>query len=64
MVCPGNKLRWDLTANEIAKRTDALVTTAKAIYDAVGAITDDEANYENVIEVFTIFGDLNVYRDM
>ena len=51
MVCPGNKLKWDLTESEIYKRTEALITSAKAVYDAVGSLTADEASYQNVIEV-------------
>lgn len=51
MACPGNKLRWDLSESDIQQRTDALIATAKSVFDAVGSVKAEAANYENVIQV-------------
>ena len=51
MACPGVKLRWDLTDVDFPQRTDALIVKAKAVFDAVGSLKPEEANYENVIQV-------------
>ena len=51
MACPGVRLRWDLAETDIHQRTDDLITKAKAVFDAVGSLKAEEANYENVIQV-------------
>ena len=51
MACPGVRLRWDLAETDIHQRTDDLITKAKAVFDAVGSLKPEEANYENVIQV-------------
>lgn len=47
----GVKLQWDLSAEEILKRTDELVERSKRVYDAVGALKPDELTYENSMKV-------------
>ena len=47
----GVKLRWDLTAEEISKRTDELIERSKRVYDAVGALKPDQLTYENCLKV-------------
>ena len=47
----GVKLRWDLSAEEILKRTDELIERSKRVYDAVGALKPDQLTYENCLKV-------------
>lgn len=47
----GVKLRWDLSAEEILKRTDELIERSKRVYDAVGALKSDQLTYENCLKV-------------
>ena len=51
MACPGVKLRWDLAETDFHQRTDALIIKSRAVFDAVGSLKPEEANYENVIQV-------------
>ena len=52
MACPGNRMRWDITPEEIATKTEQLMTKSKAIYDYVGAIKTEDITYENVLKVY------------
>lgn len=47
----GVELRWDLSAEEISKRTDELIERSKRVYDAVGALKPDQLSYENCLKV-------------
>lgn len=47
----GVKLRWDLSAEEILKRTDQLIERSKRVYDAVGALKPDQLTNENCLKV-------------
>ena len=47
----GVKLRWDLSAEDILKRTDELIERSKRVYDAVGALKPDQLTYENCLKV-------------
>ncbi len=49
--CPGNRLDWDLTAADIARRTEELIAKSKAVYDSIANLSPDQANYDNVIKV-------------
>lgn len=47
----GVKLRWDLSTEDILKRTDELIERSRKVYDAVGALKPDELTYENCLKV-------------
>jgi len=51
MACPGNRMRWDLSATDIAKQADELIESSKAVYDRVGLLKPDQVAYDNVIKV-------------
>lgn len=51
MSCPGNRMRWDLTPQDIARQADVLIEKSKKVYDAVGQIKTESASYDNVIKV-------------
>lgn len=51
----GVKLQWDLSAEEILKRTDELIERSKKVYDAVGALKPDDLTYENCLKVSVVF---------
>nr|KAG5696363.1 hypothetical protein BaRGS_028358 [Batillaria attramentaria] len=46
----GVKLSWKLTAADIPKSVDALIEKTRAVYDAVGSLSPDEVNYNNVVK--------------
>ena len=51
MACPGNRMRWDLTAEDIGRKAEELMVQSKTAYDAVGAVKAEEANIDNVVKV-------------
>ena len=51
MACPGNRMKWDLNAEDIGRKAEELMSKSKAIYDSVGAVKPEEANMENVVKV-------------
>ena len=51
--CPGNRLEWDLTAEDIKRRSEELIAKYKAVYDAIANLAPDQANYDNVIKVLS-----------
>ncbi|XP_051875511.1 neurolysin, mitochondrial-like isoform X2 [Pristis pectinata] len=46
-----NKLRWDLTADQVKTRTDALIHRTLQVYDSVGTLEIGEVTYENTLKV-------------
>lgn len=44
------KLRWDLSTDEILKRTDELIERSKKVYDAIGALKPDQVTYQNCLK--------------
>ena len=46
-----NRLRWDLTPEDIKTKADELVHRTKAVYDGVGKLKKDEVTYENTLQV-------------
>jgi thimet oligopeptidase len=55
MASPGNKIRFDLNAEDIAKETEKLIEESKAIYDKIGSLKPDDISYDSVIKVIVIF---------
>ena len=47
----GVKLQWDFTKDDISKRADELIEQSRKVFDAVGAIKQDELNFENCLKV-------------
>ncbi len=51
--CLGNRLEWDLTAEDIKRRSEELIAKSKSVYDAIANLPPDQANYDNVIKVLS-----------
>ncbi|XP_066503671.1 thimet oligopeptidase [Hoplias malabaricus] len=49
-VCAENRLRWDLTPDQIHQLTDELIAKIKRVYDTVGSLNIDEVTYENTLK--------------
>ncbi|KAK2155249.1 hypothetical protein LSH36_245g03012 [Paralvinella palmiformis] len=65
MACPGNKMRWDLGPDDLAKEADLLLAKSKATYDAVGALKREEVTVENVVKKLTDdFTDYSTQRNL
>lgn len=45
-----NRLRWDLTAQQIESMTTELIERTKHVYDLVGALEQHEVSYENTLK--------------
>ncbi|XP_074834569.1 thimet oligopeptidase [Carettochelys insculpta] len=48
---PVNRLRWDLTAEQIENMTTELLERTKQVYDCVGSQEQGEVSYENTLKV-------------
>ncbi|XP_073332768.1 thimet oligopeptidase isoform X1 [Pagrus major] len=49
-VCSENRLRWDLTPEQIQQLSDELITNTKTVYDRVGALDLDSITFENTLK--------------
>lgn len=49
-VCADNRLRWDLTPDQIHQLTDELIAKTKKVYDTVGALDVASVCYENTLK--------------
>lgn len=49
----GVNLQWNLSSEEILKRTDELIEKSKKVYDAVGALNPDDVTYENCLKALS-----------
>lgn len=49
-VCSENRLRWDLTPEQIRQLSDELITNTKKVYDRVGALDLDSITFENTLK--------------
>ncbi|XP_060088500.1 thimet oligopeptidase isoform X1 [Heteronotia binoei] len=45
-----NRLRWDLTAEQIDRATTELIEKTKQVYDVVGALQQAEVSFENTLK--------------
>ena len=48
---PGNKLTWKIDQAMITRTVEELKKISLQVYDAVGKLSPDEINYDNVIKV-------------
>ena len=50
---PGCRLYWNLTPKDIATRTDALIAKGRAVFDAVGNLSErpNDVNVDSVLKV-------------
>uniref|UniRef100_A0A8C9TEX4 Thimet oligopeptidase n=1 Tax=Scleropages formosus TaxID=113540 RepID=A0A8C9TEX4_SCLFO len=49
-VCAENRLRWDLTPQQIQQFSDELIAKTKKVYDAVGSLDLENVTYENTLK--------------
>lgn len=49
-VCADNRLRWDLTPEQIHQLSDELIDKTKKVYDCVGALDLASVSYENTLK--------------
>ncbi|XP_034035214.1 thimet oligopeptidase isoform X2 [Thalassophryne amazonica] len=49
-TCCKNKLRWNLSPEQIQQHSEELITRTKKVYDQVGALNLDEVAYENTLK--------------
>jgi len=49
-VCSENRLRWDLTPEQITQMSDQLIAETKEVYDRVGALDLDSVTYQNTLK--------------
>lgn len=52
-VAEGVKLNWNLSTEEILKRTDELIERSRKVYNAVGALKPEELTYENCLKALS-----------
>lgn len=45
------KLRWDLSTDEILKKTEELIERSKKVYDAIGALKPHQLTFNNCLKV-------------
>uniref|UniRef100_A0A8C7SMI8 Thimet oligopeptidase n=1 Tax=Oncorhynchus mykiss TaxID=8022 RepID=A0A8C7SMI8_ONCMY len=49
-VCADNRLRWDLTPEQINQLSDEVIAKTKKVYDCVGALNLASVSYENTLK--------------
>ncbi|TWW58383.1 Thimet oligopeptidase [Takifugu flavidus] len=49
-VCSVNRLRWDLSPDQISQLANELIRDTKKVYDGVGALALDGVTFENTLK--------------
>lgn len=49
-VSSDNRLRWDLTPEQIQQLCDELIANTKKVYDHVGALNLEDVSVENTLK--------------
>ncbi|KAM7387826.1 hypothetical protein PAMP_024039 [Pampus punctatissimus] len=49
-VCSENRLRWDLSPEQIRQMSDELISSTSEVYDRVGALDLDSVTFENTLK--------------
>lgn len=49
-VCAVNRLRWDLSPDEIGQLAEQLIRDTKKVYDSVGALDLDSVTFHNTLK--------------
>lgn len=64
-VCSENRLRWDLSPEQIKELSDELIANTKMVYDRVGALDLDSVTFENTLKALAdVEVDYTVQRNM
>ncbi|KAK2908277.1 thimet oligopeptidase [Channa argus] len=49
-VCSDNRLRWDLSSEQILQLCDELIANTKKVYDRIGALDLEDVTFENTLK--------------
>ncbi|XP_034564240.1 thimet oligopeptidase [Notolabrus celidotus] len=64
-VCAENRLRWDLSPEQIQQLSDELIANTKTVYDRVGALELSSVSFENTLKALAdVEVDYTVQRNM
>lgn len=50
VVCSENRLRWDLSPEQISRLCEQLIVDTKKVYDRVGTLDLDSVTFENTLK--------------
>ncbi|CAG5132560.1 unnamed protein product, partial [Candidula unifasciata] len=50
MVADGIKLSWKIKRENINSEADKIIESLKTVYDSIGALSDDQVTYDNVVK--------------
>uniref|UniRef100_UPI0037E8C299 thimet oligopeptidase isoform X1 n=1 Tax=Semicossyphus pulcher TaxID=241346 RepID=UPI0037E8C299 len=64
-VCSENRLRWDLSPEQIQQLSEELITNTKTVYDRVGMLDLNSVTFENTLKTLAdVEVDYTVQRNM